>query len=118
MPASVSNPVPDRLARVVEADVPALQELGPPWREEVFLTAAEDVEGLSADLLSSRLGIDPAERFYLITFPAEHLDGPLTSPISEPAQCFVGGGRTRGGAREFRSRNQTIPRNAQITVVV
>jgi hypothetical protein len=114
---AVSNPIPDRLARVVDADVPALQDLGPAYRENVFLTAAEDVEGLSADELSSRIGISPADSFYLITFPTGGLEGPLTSPISEPAQCFVGGGRTRGGAREFTAPNQTIPQDASIEVV-
>ena len=117
MPASVSNPVPDRLARVVEADVPALQELGRAGTETVFLTAAADVRGYSADELSARLGIEANERFYVIEFPRSSLEGALTSPISHDAQCFVGGGRTRGGAREFRAPNQTIPPDAHIRTV-
>lgn len=81
------------------------------------MAAAEDVEGLSADELSSRLGIGAAPSFYLITFPVESIRGALASPVRRPDQCFVGGGRTRGGAREFVIRNQPIPPFATIEEV-
>jgi hypothetical protein len=113
----ISNPIPERLARAVNVKVPALQELGRPDAEMVFLTAAADVEGLSATQLAFRLGVEPASSFYPIEFPTTSLKGPLLSPIRERAQCFVGGGRTRGGAREFRAFNQTIPIDAEITIV-
>lgn len=117
VPDEIANPVPDHLARAVDAAVPVLQSLGHAEDDRVFLTAAEDVEGLDAESLWRRLGVDPAPSFYLITFPTSSLEGPLTSPFRDEAQCFIGGGRTRGGAREFTAKNQRIPSDAQITVI-
>ncbi|PSQ82867.1 MAG: hypothetical protein BRD44_06485 [Bacteroidetes bacterium QS_7_67_15] len=115
----VANSVPERLARVVSADrvrVEELERVGPPWREEVFVTAEEDLAGFLAtpELLSSRLGIPLAESYWIITFAVRRVRGPVTSPVREEAQCFVGGGRTRGGAREFHIQNQPIPDSAHI----
>lgn len=83
----IANPIPERLARVGRSQRARPSGSG---REEIFLTAAEDVEGLSAGELSSKLGIDPPPSFYLIEFPTSSLEGPLTSPIREEARSFSG----------------------------
>ena len=109
-PPPPDNPVPDRLARVVDADdVGEPVWIGRPSARTAFVTAAEDIEGLSAAKLSTRLGIPSAERFWVVEFPASALEGGLASPLLHSSQCFIGGGRTRGGAREFVVPNQPIP---------
>lgn len=115
--ATLHNPVPERLARVIPADVPALVLLGPPKRPDVYVTVAEDVQGLSAGEIAHRLGLKGAPSFYVIGFPAESIEDPLTTPVFRAHQCFVGGGRTRGGAREFIIPNQPVPPEATIREV-
>ena len=111
------NPVPERLARVVDARVPTFAQVGPPWRSDVFVTAAEDVEELSAEALPERLGIRPAPAFYVAVFRASSLEGRGASPVRRSDEGFVGRGRTRGGARESVVPNQPIPPTATIREV-
>lgn len=112
-----NNPVPERLARAVPTHVPALMQIGPSFRTDVYVTAAEDLEGLSASEISHCLGVQPERAFYVIEFPADSIKGWVASPVFREDQCFVGGGRTRGGAREFIIPNQSIPAEATIREV-
>ncbi len=111
------NPIPTRLARVVPAHVPALVLPGPPSRPDVYVTAAEDIQGLSAREIAHRLGLKSAPPFYVIEFPTKSIGDPLATPVFRAHQCFVGGGRTRGGAREVVIPNQSIPEEATIREV-
>lgn len=115
----ITNPIPDRLARVVDADVLRLVRLGRPTAEDVFVTAAEDLAGYDTPAaLAGRLGIRVQPAFYLITFRISEIEGHVASPVfREESQCFVGAGRTRGGAREFIIRNQLLPQNATVEIV-
>ncbi len=115
----IANPIPDRLARVVDADVLRLVRLGRPTAEDVFVTAAEDLAGYDTpDALAARLGIREQPAFYLSTFRISEIKGHVASPVfREESQCFVGAGRPRGGAREFIIRNQLLPQNATVEIV-
>ncbi|WP_423816409.1 polymorphic toxin type 10 domain-containing protein [Salinibacter ruber] len=54
----------------------------------------------------------------MITFRISEIKGHVASPVfREESQCFVGAGRTRGGAREFIIRNQLLPQNATVEIV-
>lgn len=83
----IANPIPERLARVGRSQRARPSGSG---REEIFLTASEDVEGLSAGELPQSLASTRPPSFYLIEFPTSSLEGPLASPIREEARSFSG----------------------------
>jgi RHS repeat-associated protein len=111
---AISNPVPDRLARVIPAKYANTAEtLGPPGVDDVFVTAADDIAGITS---SQEL----AKRLALLDNSGNPLQGPLAilefdtpsegiaSPILRNNPGFVGGGRTAGGAREFVIPNSRL----------
>lgn len=84
-------------------------------KDDVFITAADDIAGLSAKQLSKRLAIDPSDTFTVIQFPVP--SSGIASPVNRLYKAFIGRGRTAGGAREFVIPNQRVPPGA-ITEVV
>ncbi len=102
---NVANAVPTRLARVVPEEFGGAPTLGRPGTPDVFVTAANDLAGISTSN-----GI--AERLTLLSPDGKPIPGPfrvlefdtpagIASPIRRTNPGFVGGGRTAGGAREF-----------------
>ena len=113
--AKINNPVPDRLARVIPGDA-LRQTLGPPDKDDVFVTAAEDIYNMNAAQLVKRLMLDPPSNVYtVIEFPTP--PSGIASPINRTNPGFVGKGTTAGGAREFVVPNAFIPPNASIRIV-
>ena len=110
----ISNSVPSELARVIpgHGNFPTL---GPPTRTDVFVTAAEDINGLNTKQIAQRLTIEEGETFTVIRFPTPQSG--LASPVNGLDPGFIGGGRTAGGAREFVIPNGPIPAGARIEVV-
>jgi RHS repeat-associated protein len=111
---AVRNPVPQTLARVIPGKGP-FPTLGPPSRSDVFVTAADDIAGLTASQISKRLGIPPSNTFTVVQFPTPKSG--LASPVNRTDPGFVGRGRTSGGAREFVVPNGSVPPNAVIKVI-
>jgi hypothetical protein len=112
--AKVANEIPETLARVIPGEVtPAT--LGRPQAADVFVTAADDIAGLSAAQIPERLGIDSSSTFTIFEFVTPTHG--LASPIARTNVGFVGGGVTSGGAREFVLRNGPIPAGATRRVV-
>jgi hypothetical protein len=111
----VTNPVPQRLARVVRADINS-KTLGAPYADDVFVTAADDIAGMNATQIAERLSIPRSSSgFKIIEFDTPHIG--LSSPINRTNEWFIGFGRTAGGAREFALPNQVIPEGAIIKFV-
>ncbi len=110
----VANPVPKVLARVVPGKGP-YSTLGAPGADDVFVTAADDIAGMSAKEISERLTIDPSDAFTVIEFPTPASG--LASPVGRTNPGFVGGGKTAGGAREFVLPNGPVPGGAKVRVV-
>ena len=110
----ISNPVPNRLARVIPSKYANTAEtLGPSGMGDVFVTAADDLAGITS---SQEL----AKRLTLLDNSGNPLQGPLAilefdtpsvgvaSPVFRNNPGFVGGGRTAGGAREFVIPNSRL----------
>lgn len=110
----VTNVIPSTFARVLEGDVTATK-LGKASASDVFVTAADDIAGLSAAQLGTRLGIPGSLKFTIYEFPAS-MEG-IASPILRTNPGFIEGGLTSGGAREFIIPNMNIPASATRTVV-
>ncbi len=112
---SIANPIPSTLARVIPEGVPATT-LARPGAADAFVTAAEDIAGMTSTQIARRLAIPQSSTGYrVIEFPTPQSG--LASPVFRPDPGFVGGGRTAGGAREFVVPNQLIPPNASIRTV-
>jgi hypothetical protein len=109
-----SNPVPDKLARVIPGTGP-FPTLGAPGRTDVFVTAADDIAGLTPAQISQRLTIPASDTFTIICFPTPGTG--IASPVFRPDPGFIGGGRTLGGAREFVLPNGPIPSGATTTIL-
>nr|WP_301005414.1 polymorphic toxin type 10 domain-containing protein [Lunatimonas sp.] len=111
----ISNAVPSRVARVVPGDVSGIKTLGAPSASDVFVTAAQDIQGLGAKEIAKKLTIPNSPSGFQI-FEFNTPTG-IASPINRTNPGFVGGGRTAGGAREFVIPNQAIPKDAVRRVV-
>jgi len=110
----IANPVPGELARVIPGRGP-YPTLGPPSRADVFVTAADDIAGLTPVQISQRLTIPASDTFTIIRFPTPSTG--IASPVFRPDPGFIGGGRTLGGAREFVLPNGPIPSGATSTIL-
>ncbi len=110
----INNPAPKNLARVIAGER-FVTTLGRPSTEDVFVTATEDIAGLSANDLAVRLTIPKSDIFTIIE-SLTPLQG-IATPINSLNSGFIGGGKTLGGAREFVIPNDSIPPNAVIRVV-
>ena len=110
----IANPVPERLARVIPGTGP-YPILGPVGFQDVFVTAAEDVAGMNASQIATRLGIPKNDAFTVIEFATPRSG--IASPVFRTSPGFVGGGQTSGGAREFVIPNGPIPAGATTRIV-
>jgi RHS repeat-associated protein len=112
---SISNPVPTKLARVIPDNINT-KTLGPPGVEDVFVTAADDIQGLSSSQIQARLTIQASDKGYkVIEFDTPKIG--ISTPVNRNNPGFVGKGKTAGGAREFTIPNQDIPKESKITTV-
>lgn len=98
--------VPARLARVTEARFAGSPSLGPPGAGRVFVTAADDIQGITTSQgLAHRLTLlDDAGKLREGPFSVTAFDTPaegLGVPAFRSNPGFVQGGFTGGGAREF-----------------
>jgi RHS repeat-associated protein len=104
--AEDSGGIPSRLARVTEAKFAGSPSLGPPGSDRVFVTAAEDIEGITTSQgIAERLTLlDDAGKLREGPFSVSTFDTPeegLGTPVFRTNPGFVQGGLTQGGAREF-----------------
>jgi RHS repeat-associated protein len=110
----IRNPVPSRLARVIPSNINS-NTLGAPGTDDVFVTALDDIYGLSAKEIARRLTIPyNSVGFKIIDFPTP--TNGLASPINRINPGFIGFGRTAGGAREFVIPNQNIPNGSNVKI--
>jgi RHS repeat-associated protein len=119
--AALANPIPARMARAIPAEFAGGARLGARGANEAWVTAAEDLAGIST---SEGL----AQRLTLVDSTGASIPGPraviefdavtegLASPVFRDAPGFVGGGRTAGGAREFVLPNLQIDQLRNVTV--
>jgi RHS repeat-associated protein len=111
---AVTNAVPSSLARVIPGELtPSL--LGRAGAADVFVTAAEDIQGMNASQLGPRLGIPTSDSYTVIQFPTPAAG--VASPVMRNLPGFIGRGLTSGGAREFVVPNGPIPWGGIIRVV-
>lgn len=111
----ISNPVPSVLARVIPDGVVA-STLGRPGVTDVFVTAADDIAGLTAAQIAERLSIPYSPSGFRVIEFLTPKSG-VASPVNRLDPLFVGSGRTAGGAREFVIPNGPVPADAVIRVV-
>jgi hypothetical protein len=84
---TITNPVPARMARVVAGEGP-FTTLGAPGAADVFVTAAEDIAGMTAQQLAPRLGIPSSKVFTVIAFSTPTTGA--ASPVIRNNPGFVG----------------------------
>lgn len=111
---AVDEPLPKEMARVI-AGKGRFPTLGPPSRDDVFVTASEDIAGMNSTQIARRLTINEADEFTVIRFPTPSTG--VAVPINRTDPGFVGRGRTAGDAREYVIPNGPVPANATIEVV-
>ena len=112
----LANELPRTLARVIPySPGDELRMLAPIGKIHAFVTAAEDIGGLSGQQIALKLGIDPAAQYAIIRFPS--CIGGVCTPIRYKDPRFLGRGRSSGGAREFWIPNVPIPENATVEIV-
>ena len=113
----VTNPVPGILARIVPGEINPMS-LGAPGAQDVFVTAASDIEGMTASQISQRLTnpLSESGTFRVFEFPTKSISN-IASPVNRMNPGFVGKGLTAGGAREFIIPNGPIPAGATVKVV-
>jgi hypothetical protein len=111
---TITNPVPDTLARVIPGEGP-FPTLGLPGDADVYVTDPAAIKGMTPAQISERLGIPPSDTYTIIQLPTP--SGGLASPILRTNPGFVGGGLTSGGAPEFVVPNGPIPPGATTTVI-
>jgi RHS repeat-associated protein len=112
---TANNPIPSNLqfSRTVSADVAhgiqagAFRTLGNPRAQDVFITAADDIAGLSRSATARRLTVPQSDSAFRIDFTLPNPSG-LASPINRSNPGFIQGGRTAGGAREFVVPNLSL----------
>jgi len=111
---SVTNPVPQNLARVVPGNVNP-KTLG--RTDDVFVTDANALKGLNSNQIADKLTIPQSSSgFKVIEFPSSNISG-IASPINRTNHGFVQGGRTAGGAPEFVIPNGPLPAGSTTRVV-
>ncbi|MFV0553130.1 MAG: polymorphic toxin type 10 domain-containing protein, partial [Mangrovibacterium sp.] len=112
---TITNPVPNKLARVVPANINS-KTLGAPSAVDVFVTAVDDIAGMNASQIAKRLTI-PNNSSGFKVFEFNVPQSGLSSPINRSNPGFVGFGKTAGGAREFTIPNQPIPNNSTVKII-
>ena len=112
---TIANPVPGTMARVIP-NGRTVTTLGRPGATDVFVTAADDIAGMSSAQIAKRLAIPESPTgFRVIEFPTPGQG--VATPVFRTDPGFIQGGRTLGGAREFVIPNQPIPPGSTVRVV-
>lgn len=116
----ITNPVPQRLARVVDTKFESTPTLGSPNSLEAFVTAADDIKGItnSTDLAKRLTLVDNAGNLRTGPFSIIEFDTPvagIASPVFRDNPGFIHGGLTAGGAREFVLPNLRITSLSGVT---
>jgi hypothetical protein len=119
--AEATSTLPLRMARVIPAEFAGGASLGAPGAAEAWVTAADDLAGIStSEGLASRLtlvdssgNLIPGARA-VIEF--DTVTEGLASPVLRDAPGFVGGGFTAGGASEFVMPNLPLSQLLNVTV--
>jgi RHS repeat-associated protein len=111
----INNPIPAVLARVVPGARPGVTTLGAHGAGDVFVTASDDIAGMSAEQIAKRLAIPPSDTFTVIKFPTPPFG--IASPINRINPGFVGKGLTGGGAREFVLPNGPLPPGSVVRII-
>ena len=107
----VTNPVSDKLARVVPRNLNP-STLGKTGDIDVFVTNASELRGLSNAQIANKLTIPEIPGgFKIIEFPSSSIEG-IASPVFRTNPGFIQGGRTAGNASEFVIPNGPIPTGA------
>jgi len=110
---TLSQMVPKTIARVVPGNI-NLTTLG--ITDQVFVTDAFLLRGLSAAQIAEKLEIPATSSFKVIEFSSEGING-IAVPIRNPSPGFVGKGFTSGGLSEFVMPNGPIPSGSVIRSV-
>ena len=109
----ITNAVPDRMSRVIPAELGDTKMLGKTTDSDVFVTAADDLK-------DAKNSTDVAKTLTLKNSDGSFVEGPfkvidfdtpksgVASPVNRTNDEFVGKGRTDGGAREFSIPNKEI----------
>jgi|GEM_PF-1630975 len=116
-----TNKVPTRLSRVVETPFANKPTLGAPGSSDVFVTAADDLAGItSSSGAAQRLTLlDNAGNLRQGPFSVIDFDAPasgLASPVFRNNTGFMQGGFTQGGAREFVLPNLNVNQLQNVTI--
>jgi len=113
---SITNPVSSTLARVVPGNINPVT-LGAPGEEDVFITNASELTGLSPAQIAQKLTIPESPYgFNIVEFPTSSVTG-IATPIGRTNPGFIGGGQTAGGASEFVIPNSLLPPGSTIRFV-
>jgi len=117
---NVANPVPSALARIVDARFVNSPSLGALGAEDVFVTAANDIRGITTSQgLANRLTmLDNAGNLRQGPFGVIQFDTPsrgIASPVFRSNPGFIQGGLTGGGAREFVLPNMQLDQLQNVT---
>jgi len=75
--------------------------------DDVFITATDDIAGLSRSATARRLTIPQSDAAFRIDFTLQNPNG-VASPIFRNNPGFIQGGRAAGGAREFVVPNLSL----------
>lgn len=117
---NVANQVPTMLARVMPWSDPSKNPgfIGREGARRAFVTAADDIAGLKTPTeIAERLGIEKAQRYIIIRFPATEINKGLATPTNYSDPLFLGRGLTSGGAREFIVPNLRVPPTATFEII-
>jgi hypothetical protein len=119
-PPAINNPIPSRLARVVQAKYANSPQLGGPGATDAFVTAADALQGLnSADDIARALTLlDDQGNLIRGPFAVIEFNTPaqgLASPILRTNPGFAGKGLTAGGLPEFVVPNLPIKQLVGVT---
>lgn len=117
---NVANPVPSTMARVVDASLVNRPTLGFSGANDVFVTAASDIRGITTSQgLANRLTLlDNAGNLRQGPFGVIEFNTPasgVASPVFRNNPGFIQGGMTGGGAREFVLPNMPISQLQNVT---
>ena len=121
LPKSITNPIPERMARVVPAEYANGSRLAAPNASEAWVTAADDLAGINTSQgLAQRLTlVDESGNLIPGSRAVIEFDAPasgIASPINRSTPGFVGRGQTAGGAREFVIPNMGTDQLKHVTI--
>jgi hypothetical protein len=109
----LSNPVPERLARVRNAAFEDIETLGRPGADDVFVTGADDLKNVkdSKEIAKKLTLVDENNNLLEGPYEVIEFDTPaegIASPVFRQDYGFIGKGKTKGGAKEFTIPNRRI----------